>query len=143
VHNKIQICVIVVGRSNISICYDYICRILFVPYSVIRNVYIDPGNVAASMAEKQMERERKKRILVNKVCVCARARACVRACVRPPQQNLHQLKPSKNDAKCNNRNQLKSQTFNELSVPRQSQLAVARYGLSTAMYRKRYHQAVL
>jgi len=66
------------------------------------------------------------------VCVCIATK-----------QNLHHLKTPKSDAKCNNRNQLKSQTFNELSESRQSQLAVARYDLSTAMYRKRHHQATL
>jgi ABC-type transport system involved in Fe-S cluster assembly fused permease/ATPase subunit len=73
------------------------------------------------------------------MCVCVLV--CV--CVCTSQQNLNHLKPSTSDAECNNRKRLKSQTFNELSVSRQSQLAVARYDLSTAMYRKRHHKATL
>ena len=123
---------------------DIIC----LPFSVTRKAYIGRGNNALHSAENQIGRG-KIRSLVSKfsvcvwcVCVCGVC-VCVCVCVCASQQNLHHLKPSKSDAKCNNRNQLKSQTFNELSVSRQSQLAVARYDVSTAMYRKRHHQATL
>lgn len=65
-HNKTLICVVIFGRSSVTVSTDCICRVLFVPYCVICKGHFGPGNNALHSAESQMGRDGKKRSLVSK-----------------------------------------------------------------------------